>query len=108
MVTPPEPLPTTKAEEAFIAVGRYAPNPDGRSAEFALTVADAWQAMGLGSALLRRLCQAARDAGYEALYGHILPENRDMRELAARLGFVETSHGVEETTVVRRLTEAMG
>ena len=92
------------AEEAFIAVGRYAPNPDGRSAEFALTVADAWQAKGLGSALLRRLCEAARDAGYEALYGHILPENRDMLELAARLGFVETSRSMEETTVVRRLT----
>ncbi|HEX6265427.1 MAG TPA: bifunctional acetate--CoA ligase family protein/GNAT family N-acetyltransferase [Burkholderiales bacterium] len=88
----------------FIAVGRYAPNPDGRTAEFALTVGDAWQAMGLGRALLERLCEAARAAGYEALYGHVLAENREMLELAARMGFVDATREGPETTVVRRLT----
>ena len=88
---------------AFIAVGRYAPNPDGRSAEFALTVADAWQGRGIGRALLARLCEAARAAGYAALYGHILPGNRDMLDLAARLGFAEEARDPSEVTVVRRL-----
>jgi acetyltransferase len=88
----------------FIAVGRYAPNPDGRTAEFALTVGDAWQAKGLGRALLERLCEAARAAGYEALYGHVLAENREMLELAARMGFVDATREGSETTVVRRLT----
>jgi acetyltransferase len=87
----------------FVAVGRYAPNPDGRSAEFALTVADDWQGKGLGRALLARLCDAARAAGYEALYGHILADNRDMLDLARRLGFVEAGQGAGESTVVRRL-----
>ena len=88
----------------LIAVGRYAPNADGRTAEFALTVADAWQGRGLGRALLERLCAAARAAGYEALYGHILGDNRDMLNLAARLGFVPLARSVNEVTVVRRLT----
>jgi acetyltransferase len=91
-------------ENEFVAVGRYAPNPDGRTAEFALTVGDAWQAQGLGRELLQRLCDAARAAGYEALYGHVLAENREMLDLAARMGFVDAAREGAETTVVRRLT----
>jgi acetyltransferase len=87
----------------FIAVGRYAPNADGASAEFALVVADAWQGKGLGRILLERLCHAARAAGYRALYGNILSANHDMLELAARLGFVEAARSGPEVSVVRRL-----
>src|SRR5678815_245497 len=53
----------------LVAVGRYAPTEDGKNAEFALTVADAWQAKGIGRILLQRLCDLARRAGYKALYG---------------------------------------
>jgi acetyltransferase len=87
----------------FIGVGRYAPNPDGETAEFALTVADAWQGKGLGRALLERLCRLARDAGYRALYGYILPGNAAMSDLARRLGFTEEARDAAEVTVVRRL-----
>jgi GNAT superfamily N-acetyltransferase len=48
------------ARQRFLAVGRYAPNEDGTTAEFALTVADDWQGKGIGRALLERLCQRAR------------------------------------------------
>jgi acetyltransferase len=91
------------ARDEFIAVGRYAPNADGVTAEFALVVGDAWQGKGLGSALLERLCKYAREAGYEALYGHILEANRDMLALAARLGFHEVSRTGTEVSVMRRL-----
>jgi acetyltransferase len=90
-------------EGRFVSVGRYAPNPDGTTAEFALTVADEWQGKGLGRALLERLCASARDAGYAALYGNILADNRDMLHLAARLGFSEVSRGGNEVVVVRHL-----
>jgi acetyltransferase len=49
--------------DEFIAVGRYAPNADGRTAEFALVVADDWQGKGLGQALLERLEEEARALG---------------------------------------------
>jgi hypothetical protein len=39
-------------QDEFVAVGRYAPNQDGLSAEFALVVADDWQ--GKGSARAAR------------------------------------------------------
>ncbi|HEY5898851.1 MAG TPA: bifunctional acetate--CoA ligase family protein/GNAT family N-acetyltransferase [Burkholderiales bacterium] len=90
-------------EDRFVAVGRYAPNADGETAEFALAVSDAWQGKGLGRALLERLCTAARRAGYRALYGHILPANHDMLDLAHRLGFKEQEREGSEVTVVRPL-----
>jgi acetyltransferase len=91
-------------EDEFIAVGRYAPNQDGVTAEFALAVADAWQGKGLGRVLLERLCDAARAAGYRALHGQILHANRDMLELAAHVGFTEQSSEGDTVTVVRTLT----
>ena len=87
----------------FVAVGRYAPNPDGETAEFALTVTDAWQGKGLGRALLERLCRYARAAGYRALYGHILQANHAMLELAQKLGFSMSSGEGGESTLVRQL-----
>ena len=90
-------------DRRFIAVGRYAPNPDGETAEFALVVADAWQGKGLGRMLLERLCKCARSAGYRSLYGHILMDNPAMLELAGRLGFTEAGRAEGEVTLVRRL-----
>ena len=91
------------ASGEFVAVGRYAPNADGTTAEFALAVADDWQSRGIGRVLLERLCQHARAAGYEALFGQILNANRDMIDLAAHLGFERASEGAADVTVVRRL-----
>jgi len=86
----------------FIAVGRYAPNADD-TAEFALVVADAWQAKGLGRILLEKLRDEARKTGYKALYGNIMATNRDMLDLANSLGFVLQSRDGSEVTVVSHL-----
>jgi len=87
----------------FLGVGRYAPNADGVSAEFALTVADDWQGRGIGGALLSRLCASARDAGYQSLIGYVLAENRDMLALAGHLGFVQQARDGDAAVVVRKL-----
>jgi L-amino acid N-acyltransferase YncA len=57
----------------------------------------------VGRALLARLCETARAAGYKALYGYILADNRDMLDLAERLGFKETSRDGTEVAVMRQL-----
>jgi len=88
---------------SFVGVGRYMPNADGETAEFALTVADAWQGRGLGRMLLERLCDCARAAGYRTLYGHILNANRDMLGLAERLGFTHVGRDSDVVTVARTL-----
>ena len=87
----------------FIGVGRYVPNADGGTAEFALTVADAWQGRGLGHALLDKLVGCARAAGYSALDGTILSANSAMLELVETLGFVKTGRDGDTVTVVRKL-----
>ena len=87
----------------FVGVGRYAPNADGETAEFALTVADAWQGRGIGRALLERLCDCARSAGYRTLLGNILNANHDMLGLAERLGFVQSGRDGDLVTVARAL-----
>jgi acetyltransferase len=87
----------------FIGVGRYAPNADGETAEFALTVADAWQGKGVGRALLERICDCARAAGYRTLYGHILHANREMIELSERLGFTRSGSEGDLISVARQL-----
>ena len=90
-------------EGEFVAVGRYAPNRDGETAEFALVVADDWQGRGIGRILLARLRDEARRAGYKALYGNILQANHEMLDLAQHLGFTVASREGADVTVVSHL-----
>jgi len=50
-------------------------------------VSDKYQRHGLGSELLRRLIQVARDEKLDEIVANILPENHSMRALADRFGF---------------------
>jgi RimJ/RimL family protein N-acetyltransferase len=64
------------------------------TAEVGVTVVDAWQGRGLGSALLARLSERALEAGIEYFTAEVLAENRTMLALLPSLGQVETeSHG---------------
>jgi len=76
-----------KQREKIVAVARYVGNPDGESAEFAITVADAWQGRGLGYAMMEQLIARARDRGYARLIGSVLAINTPMLGLASALGF---------------------
>lgn len=58
---------------------------NGSRAEFALSVADDWQGLGLARALLHRLRRSAADAGVQSIYGSVLEENRAMLALLASL-----------------------
>jgi acetyltransferase len=73
--------------EQQIGVARCVKSAGGRSAEFAVVVADAWQGKGLGSVLMRELMSAARAAGVKELEGLVLASNHAMLELMLALGF---------------------
>ena len=60
------------------------------TAEVGVTVVDAWQRRGLGSALLARLSERAAEAGIEYFTAEVLAENRTMLGLLPSLGQVET------------------
>lgn len=88
-----------------IGVARYIVNPDGKSCEFAIVVADAWQHRGIGSLLMSQLMGAARDRGLETMEGLVLASNHKMLSLMAALGFRIEAVAGEPTlrTVVRQL-----
>lgn len=73
--------------ETEIGVARYSINPDGRSCEFAIAVADAWQRKGIGSKLMHSLMDAARGRGLETMEGWILSDNTRMLAMMDGVGF---------------------
>ena len=72
--------------EREIAVARYITMPDGRTCEYAIVVADAWQGRGLGRLMMGRLIGVARDRGLEAMIGFVLARNDSMLRLVRRDG----------------------
>lgn len=87
-------LISENGRETQIGVARYSIDPDGRSCEFAIAVADAWQRKGIGSKLLRSLMDAARSRGLETMEGSVLSGNAKMLALMDGLGFtLEASAG---------------
>jgi acetyltransferase len=88
-----------------IAVARYVSTPDGRTCEFAVVVADAWQQKGLGRRLLETLIAVARSRGLDVMVGHVLAVNDPMLSLCVKLGFRISEHPQDST--VRRATLAL-
>lgn len=94
-----------EGQETLIGVARYALEPDSRSCEFALVIADAWQGRGIGRRMLRKLVTVAAARGVKRIYGDTLATNRSMLGLAKALGFVLARHPDEAhlTRVTREL-----
>lgn len=78
--------------ETLLGVARYALENNGKSCEFALVIADAWQGRGIGHRLLEKLVAVARTRGVERIYGDTLASNRPLIELAKKLGFIPQRH----------------
>jgi RimJ/RimL family protein N-acetyltransferase len=84
----------------IVAEARYAWHPEDDSAEFGLSVADGWQGVGVGSALLKNLeCRTAA-LGATRLVGDTLRANEEMQGLARKLGYAFT-HSPEGWNLVR-------
>ena len=73
---------------------------EGKACEFAVTVADDWQRVGLASRLLRELIAIARARGLERMEGFVLAGNSPMLGLARRLGFTLRADPRDPTVVV--------
>jgi acetyltransferase len=79
-------IPRT-GEHEILGVGRLSKVHGANDAEFALLVSDRWHNLGLGAQLLRTLVQIGRDEKLERIIGFILPENRAMQRVCAKVGF---------------------
>jgi GNAT superfamily N-acetyltransferase len=88
----------------IVGVSRYAVGSNPQQCEIAVTVLDAWQDLGLGTVLMRRLIDAARDRGITRMVSLDFAENQRMTHLAHALGFVTTPDPDDRTQVVHTLT----
>jgi acetyltransferase len=78
--------PKTKQHQ-ILGVGRLNKLANRKEAEVAILVSDDFQHSGMGTELLRRLVEIARDEKLTRVTCEILPENVAMQTLARRLGF---------------------
>lgn len=76
-----------EAQEAVIGEASYAVQSRSGLGEFAISICDAWQNRGLGSALLSALQSRAVSLGYFGLYGETFKTNDQMKALARKAGF---------------------
>lgn len=70
-----------------IGVARLILEPNKTRGEFAVVVADKYQAQALGIKLVDMLIGFAREKGVDTIYGIIMPENIKMIRLCEKLGF---------------------
>jgi len=83
----------TAATREGIGVARFVRSRERpEHAEIAIAIADSWQGRGLGSALLRRLVQRAREEGITRFTADVMADNRAMLALIRKLGPTEVVH----------------
>lgn len=84
--------------ERIVGLGGYFLE-HGTTAEIAFSVSKNWQAKGIGSIILLKLAEAARENGITTLIAYTLPNNRGMIKLFKRLPY-KTKAAFEDSTVV--------
>jgi len=86
-------------QQHAIGVANFACDPDGRSCECAVVVADDWQHAGLGKHLLQELVDAAKQDGLDEIYSIESADNSAIHHLARGLGFACTADPKDYTMV---------
>jgi GNAT superfamily N-acetyltransferase len=98
-------VPEGEADK-IVAVGRYIVDPSTNLAEVAFTIHDQLQSRGIGTWLLKRLIEIARNRGVLGFVGFVLPGNVRMLNLFHRSGFPVVSKLEQgEYTVTIRFPE---
>jgi RimJ/RimL family protein N-acetyltransferase len=87
--------------DRLVAVCRYERVPDTSEAEVAFVVADSYQHHGIGTLLLERLVDAARQRGITRFLAYTLSENQIMQQVFTDSGFRVTTTRDAETITVR-------
>lgn len=86
-----------ETQQMGLGVARYVRSTEDHSvAEVAVTVVDDWQQMGIGTLLLSRLADRARDEGITRFSALVQADNRQVIDLVRSLGEVRSrSEGAE-------------
>lgn len=71
----------------IVGGARITGSPNRTDGEFSVSMRPEVQGLGLARQALRTALDAAAEAGYRRIYGHVSTKNDGMRHLAKRLGF---------------------
>ncbi len=88
--------------DEIVGEARYVANPDGRSCELGIVIADAWHKSGIAGLLMEAVIRAARERGLETMEGLVLARNAEMLRFVRALGF-EAFRAPDDRTTVRIL-----
>jgi acetyltransferase len=91
--------------EELVGEARYVTNPDGKSCEFGVVIADAWHKTGIAGLLMEALISAARERGLASMEGLVLAGNREMVRFVRALGF--EVHAVPEDRRTVRIVKSL-
>ncbi|MDQ6647806.1 MAG: GNAT family N-acetyltransferase [Pseudomonadota bacterium] len=83
-----------------VGIARYSSIGLAGQCECAVTVADDWQHLGLGSRLMRHLIDQARQHRFRRMVSFDAASNESMRELARYLGFHRAADPGDPTQVI--------
>lgn len=81
------------ASREILGVARMSFVGRSKDATFALVVKDRWQNKGIGSALMKKVLQVAREEKVETLAASMLEENQQMQKVLKKLGFSIVKEG---------------
>lgn len=73
--------------EEILGIIRISKIPGSDEATFSMTVKDQWQHKGLGTKLMEKAIQVAKQEGIKKIIAHMLKENHQMQKLVTRFGF---------------------
>jgi GNAT superfamily N-acetyltransferase len=93
-------LAVTTDGGSAVGVATVVPEP-AAPARFAVLVEDAWQGRGLGTALLRRIAEAAVERGALELVGTVRPNELGMTRLLRRVGLQPSAELVGDRVLLR-------
>jgi len=90
-------------EDRILGVSRLTKLHGTNEGEFAVVVSDNWQHQGIGTELLRRVIDFARDEKLSRVRADILLDNQDMQRIARNVGFTLTPS--DETSMIRAVMD---
>ncbi len=80
-------------QRKILGVVRLVIEPDGKTGEIAIVVADSWQGLGLGSKMLDHMIEICKDKKLETIYGLLLSDNYLAINLMKKMGFITENLG---------------
>jgi acetyltransferase len=78
---------TEDGRRKILGVVRVPIEPDKKTGEIAVIVADPWQGLGLGSKMVDYMIEICKDKKLETIYGFMLSDNYKAINLMKKMGF---------------------